>query len=534
MDPAGLSRPRIAYFSMEIALADGVPTYSGGLGVLAGDMMRSAADLGAPLVGVTLASRQGYFRQEIVAGRQLERPEGWDPATHARRLPMTVMVTIAGRPVWIAAWQFDVQTNCRHFHPVPVLLLDTDLPQNSAGDRRLTDSLYGGDDAYRLQQEIVLGIGGLRMLDALGVPVRKYHLNEGHSAFLTLELLRQERARAGSADLRHAMAAVRRSCVFTTHTPVEAGHDQFPHEMVEEALAGLADAEVLRTVCPDARFNMTRLALTLSGWVNGVADRPAETSRAMFPGYDVHAITNGVHPLTWAALPLQELFDRHVPQWCHEPERLVRVLGVPDAEIAAAHARCKGELLQAIAAVPGAAQLQAQRFTLGFARRMTDYKRPGLLFSDLQRLRTIAQRVPMQVLVAGKAHPHDAAGKQHIAQLHEWARALQGTLPVVFVPDYRMELARSLVAGGDVWLNTPQPPLEASGTSGMKAALNGVPSLSVLDGWWVEGCIEGVTGWAIGAEGDAPEAHGAALLDKLEKAVLPLLHDEPQGWARVM
>src|SRR5437764_13411183 len=198
MDPASLSRPRIAYFSMEIALADDIPTYSGGLGVLAGDMMRSAADLGAPIVGVTLASRQGYFRQEIAEGRQVERAETWDPATHARRLPAKVMVTIAGRPVWIAAWQFDVQTNCRQFHPVPVLLLDTDLAENGADDRRLTDSLYGGDEAYRLAQEIVLGIGGVRMLAALGIEARKYHLNEGHSAFLTLELLHRQRA-TGSA-----------------------------------------------------------------------------------------------------------------------------------------------------------------------------------------------------------------------------------------------------------------------------------------------------------------------------------------------
>jgi starch phosphorylase len=534
MDPATLSRPRIAYFSMEIAFADGIPTYSGGLGVLAGDMMRSAADLGAPMVGVTLASRQGYFRQEIADGRQREAPQPWDPATHARRLPAKVMVAIAGRPVWIAAWQFDVQTNCRQFHPVPVILLDTDLPENGAEDRRLTDLLYGGGEAYRLQQEIVLGIGGVRMLDALGIQVRKYHLNEGHSAFLTLELLRQQRAGAGSPDLEQAIAAVRRCCVFTTHTPVEAGHDQFPHAMVEEALAGTVDPEVLRAVCPDARFNMTRLALALSGWVNGVAERHAETSRAMFPGYEVHAITNGVHPLTWIALPMQELFDRHVPQWCHEPERLVRVLAVPDAEIAEAHARCKQEMLQAIAGAPGAAQLDAQRFTLGFARRMTDYKRPGLLFSDLQRLRAIAARAPMQVVVAGKAHPHDEAGKQHIAQLHEWARALQGSLPVVFVPDYRMEIARRLVAGVDVWLNTPQPPMEASGTSGMKAALNGVPSLSVLDGWWVEGCQEGVTGWAIGEDGERDTTRNAAsLYVKLEEQVLPAFQS-PARWAAIM
>ncbi len=535
MDTARLSRARIAYFSMEIALEDGIPTYSGGLGVLAGDVMRSAADLGAPMVGVTLACRQGYFRQEIVAGRQVEWPDTWDPATRTRRLEAKVAVRIAGREVWVGAWQYDVHTACRSFHPVPVLLLDTDLPENGPEDRRLTDVLYGGDDSYRLQQEIVLGIGGLRMLEALGARIEKYHLNEGHSALLTLELLRAQGVGAEGAGLHEAIAAVRSRCVFTTHTPVEAGQDRFPYALVEQMTAGLVDPQVLRTVCPDARFNLTRLALTLSGWVNGVADRHAQTSRALFPGYDVHAITNGVHALTWTAPAMQAVFDRHVPQWCHEPELLVRVLGVADAEIAAAHAQSRRELLASLAGVPGADRLDPQRFTIGFARRMTDYKRPGLLFTDLERLRAIARRFPFQVVVSGKAHPRDAPGHQHIERLHAWAQALEGSVPVVFVPDYRLEVARRVVAGVDLWLNTPLPPLEASGTSGMKAALNGVPSLSVLDGWWLEGCEEGVTGWAIGEDGDGdPARHAASLYDKLERLILPKFGTDPAGWTAVM
>jgi starch phosphorylase len=254
----------------------------------------------------------------------------------------------------------------------------------------------------------------------------------------------------------------------------------------------------------------------------------------MFPGYAVHAITNGVHPLTWSAPAMQEVFDRHVTQWCHEPELLVRIQCVPDAEIAAAHARSKRELLHAIASAPGADALSAERLTLGFARRMTDYKRPGLLFTDLERLRAIGRRMPLQILVAGKAHPRDEAGKRHIAAVHEAARALAGTVPVVFVPDYRMELARALVAGVDLWINTPQPPLEASGTSGMKAALNGVPSLSVLDGWWVEGCTEGVTGWAIGKDGAGDStAHATSLYAKLEEQVLPAFASASR-WAAIM
>jgi starch phosphorylase len=280
---------------------------------------------------------------------------------------------------------------------------------------------------------------------------------------------------------------------------------------------------------------MTRLALALSGWVNGVAKRHAETSHALFPSYEVHAITNGVHPLTWTSAPFQRVYHRHVPGWCHEPELLHRVLRIPDQEIADAHAECKTALISLAASHPGGGALSAERLTLVFARRMTAYKRPGLLFSSLERLRSIAGRFPVQVIVSGKAHPRDEQGKLAIESVHEWAAQLAGTVPVVFLPDYRMETARLLVAGADVWLNTPEPPMEASGTSGMKAALNGVPSLSVLDGWWLEGCEEGVTGWAIGERtgGDAA-AHADALYRKLEDVVLPMWYSQPQRWCAVM
>jgi starch phosphorylase len=528
-------RPRIAYFSMEIALEEGIPTYSGGLGVLAGDMMRSAADLGVPLVGVTLASRAGYFRQEIADGRQVERLEPWDPSERALRLPCKVLVRIGEHEVWVAAWQYDVRTHCSEFQPVPVILLDTDLPENRAEDRELTRYLYGGDASYRLRQEIVLGVGGVRMLEALGLRVQKYHLNEGHSALLTLELLRELGAAAAhGGPLQEAVAQVRRLCVFTTHTPVEAGHDQYPYALAEQWLAGLVQARVLQALGGPERLNLTRLALSLCGWVNGVAQRHAETSRVLFPGYDVHAITNGVHAMSWTAGAMRALFDRHIPQWVHEPELLVRVLSIADAEVAAAHAQAKQDLLQSLSGVPGGAQLDAARFTIGFARRMTDYKRPGLLFSDLARLREIARRHPFQVIVSGKAHPHDEAGKRHIARLHEWAKQLAGEVPVVFLPDYRLQVARRVVAGVDLWLNTPQPPLEASGTSGMKAALNGVPSLSVLDGWWLEGCDEGVTGWAIGGDGDDTDRHAASLYEKLEHTILPAFTTGGAAWTFIM
>ncbi|WP_332827098.1 alpha-glucan family phosphorylase [Ramlibacter sp.] len=526
---------KIAYFSMEIALEDAIPTYSGGLGVLAGDLLRSAADLGVPLIGVTLASRLGYFRQRLVDGAQREEPDPWDPAARAQRVPCTVAVRIDDRPVWVGAWRYALH-GIGGQPDLPVILLDTDLPENAPADRRLTDSLYGGDDAYRLRQEMVLGIGGVRMLEALGLRVEKYHLNEGHSALLTLELLRSSRAAAAhGANLQDAVEAVRRRCVFTTHTPVEAGHDKYPYPLAEAALSGLVSPDVLRTLGGPDHLNLTRLALALSGWVNGVAERHAQTSRSLFPGQEVHAVSNGVHACTWTAEPFRRLFDRGMPKWRHEPELLTRALNIPDADIEAAHADCRRALFDHVKALPGGAALDPRRPTLGFARRMTGYKRPGLLFSSIPRLRAIAREFPFQVVVSGKAHPHDEAGKQAIRQLQAWAAELADSVPVVFVPDYRLQAARLLVAGTDVWLNTPEPPLEASGTSGMKAALNGVPSFSVLDGWWLEGCEEGVTGWAIGSRDEADaRGHAESLYRKLEQTVLPAWYGPRPQWCAVM
>lgn len=526
--------PVIAYFSMEIALQDDIPTYSGGLGVLAGDMMRSAADLGVPLLGVTLASRAGYFAQRLVAGAQMEQPQPWDPAQHAEKLPAKVLVPVGERDVWVGGWRYLVQSRCIGRGAGQVILLDTDLPENAPQDRELTHHLYGGDDSYRLRQEIVLGVGGVRMLAALGIRVQRYHLNEGHAALLTLELLRaQGVGGTDPAHLEEAITAVRRRCIFTTHTPVQAGHDQFAYPLAESLLARLASPQLLRALDGPDRFNLTWLALRLSGWVNGVADRHAQTSRTLFPGYEVHAITNGVHALTWASEPFAALFDREVPNWCHEPELLVRALRIPDAPLRAAHDVARKALFDRVQLACGV-QLDPARMTIGFARRMTGYKRPGLLFSDPERLKAIARRFPFQVVLAGKAHPNDLEGKRAIERLHAWARELQGVVPVVYLPDYGLDVARLMVAGVDVWLNTPQPPLEASGTSGMKAALNGVPSLSVLDGWWVEGWEEGVTGWAIGEDNGDPGGHAAALYDKLERVVLPLWHGRQDQWCAIM
>jgi starch phosphorylase len=527
------SRSRVAYFSMEIELADDIPTYAGGLGILAGDTMRSAADLEVPMVAVTLVSHAGYFKQLVSAdGRQTEGPDLWAPEKRCTLADAKVAVFLEGRRVWIQAWLFALKGH--HNGAIPVLLLDTDVDENGLEDRELTHRLYGGDDEYRLKQEAVLGIGGVRMLYALGFKIRQYHLNEGHAALLALELARRAAHAEPGDGPAFDLAQVRAQCNFTTHTPIEAGHDQFSYDLVERVLGdGPALAE-LKRFGGDERLNMTRLALNFSHYVNGVAKKHAEVSRSMFPGYRVHAITNGVHPYTWTAKSFARLYNAHLPGWCHEPELLVRADQIADDLIWQAHCESKRALIDLVAERTGV-RLEQHRFLIGFARRMTAYKRPELLFADLEALRALAEQFPLQVVLAGKAHPRDHDGKELITRLHEHARALSGIVPVAFVANYDVAVARALVSGADVWLNTPQPPLEASGTSGMKAAFNGVPSLSVLDGWWIEGCVPGVTGWSIDGQGDGRDTDAArALYTRLRNEVLPLYHGHRGGWIAVM
>ncbi|HWL63194.1 MAG TPA: alpha-glucan family phosphorylase [Steroidobacteraceae bacterium] len=534
-----LYQRRVAYFSMEIALRSEIPTYAGGLGILAGDTLRSAADLSLPLVAVSLVSRNGYFRQHIDdAGRQVEQPAPWVPQQWATQLDARVALHIGGRRVALCAWLYVLDSHMGG--KAPVILLDTDVEENHPDDRRITEQLYGGDDAYRLRQEMVLGMGGVRMLHALGFDIDTYHMNEGHAALLCLELLRRhayDERILRPGEPRYDLPEVRALCCFTTHTPVEAGHDRFPYPLVDQLFDqgsadedGLIDPATLRMLAGADALNMTRLALNLSEFVNGVGSRHAELSARMFPGYRIRGIANGVHPHTWTADAFHLVYDHYVPGWCHEPELLNRADAIPDLALVEAHAQARQALLDRVRAGTGQA-LDPHAAILGFARRMTAYKRPDLLFTDLGRLRQIHARHPFQIVLAGKAHPRDMQGKELIEQLIRHARELADTLQVVFLPDYDMATARLLVGGCDVWLNTPLPPLEASGTSGMKAAFNGVPSLSVLDGWWTEGCVEGVTGWAID---DA-----ASLYARLEDTVLPLYYAGPApgaspGWTALM
>jgi glycogen phosphorylase len=533
LDPF-LHRTRIAYFSMEIALQSEIHTYGGGLGVLAGDTARSCADLELPIVFVSLVSRAGYVQQEIdQQGRQLTRSNPWQPEQWMQPLGAMVSVPIEGRDVWIRPWLYILQSPLGD--RVPVLFLDADLEQNDAQDREITHQLYGGDDANRLKQEVVLGIGGARVLQALGFHIQIYHLNEGHAALITLHLLRELRQSSEEIpDAHHERAQVRQRCVFTTHTPIEAGSDKFPYPLVSRILGDYIEMDELKRLAGEDRLNMTRLALNLSGYVNGVSQRHAETTNRIFPGYRVRAVTNGVHAPTWTHASFARLYNASFPQWALEPEVLERADQLADEAIWDAHGQAKRDL---VARVNGqsAVQLRADVPLIGFARRMTEYKRPALLFTDIQRLAEISRAHPFQVVFAGIAHPRDEHGNELIAQIHGYIRQLSNSIPMVFLPNYDMNIAASLVAGADVWLNTPLPPLEASGTSGMKAALNGVLNLSVLDGWWVEAHIEGVTGWAIG-DGNDPDgkSHAEDLYRKLGVVVLPLYYQNRAHWIWMM
>ena len=532
------SSPRVAYFSMEIALEPDIPTYSGGLGILAGDTLRSAADLGVPLVAVTLAYRKGYFRQILdSAGNQFEQPQEWDPENQITEAKQRVTVEIEGRQVSIRAWKYTITGITGEI--VPVYLLDTNVPENSDYDRALTDSLYGGDQRYRLAQEIVLGLGGFRMIEKLHPSqLETFHMNEGHSALLSLGLLERRLEQSFAGRVKQLdVDGVRNMCIFTTHTPVPAGHDQFPRSLVgqvlgREELALLDEADAWEQ---DA-LNMTFLALRFSGYVNGVAMRHGEVSRGMFPAYDISAITNGVHAITWTSPAFSELFDSYIPGWRTDNNYLRYAISIPIPSIQHAHGQAKSELFEEIGKSFGV-QLDPKLLTLGFARRASTYKRADLLFQDPERLRRIAREVgPIQLVYGGKAHPHDEGGKNLIRRVVGGASSLADVIKTVYVENYDMRWGRLITSGVDLWLNTPMRPQEASGTSGMKAALNGVPSFSVVDGWWAEGHIEGVTGWAIGSSevAEDPSLEVAALYDKLERDIVPMFYGRPNRYSEIM
>ena len=520
---------KIAYFSMEIGLDKDIHTYSGGLGVLAGDVIKSSADLKIPLVGVTLVSRKGYLKQEIKNGKQIEHPDDWTPSALMTELPCKVEVKIQNRTVKVKAWMYDHQSPSGGL--VSVLFLDTNVEDNNPEDCEITSFLYGGDREYRLKQEIILGVGGVKMLAAAGFNVGKYHMNEGHSSFLTLQLL---------AENGKEIDNVRDLCIFTTHTPVEAGHDKFSYDLVQNLLGDLVSFETLKKLAGNDQLNMTRLALNTSKYVNGVAKRHKEFSLTLFPGYNISAITNGVHSFSWTCKCFRSLFDKYLPGWANEPELLVRVDSIPDEEIWRAHMEAKENLIRYVRE-RSEIQLDPDVLTLGFARRFTGYKRATLLFSNLKRLEEINKHEKIQVVFAGKAHPKDWMGKRLIEEINEIKRTLRDTMKIVYLENYNLEMASFYTSGVDLWLNTPIPPFEASGTSGMKAAHNGVINFSVLDGWWVEGCIEGVTGWAIGPspkeemeDAERRRLEITQLYDKLDYLITPTFYKNRDEWIKLM
>lgn len=517
---------------MEVALEDSIPTFSGGLGVLAGDFLRSTADLTLPLVAVTLLYRSGYFVQHLdTAGHQSESPVSWTPEDLLELLPQRIIVEVSGRDVQVQCW-------CKLLRgisggEVRLFFLDTCLDENDPSDRTITDQLYAGDQEHRLRQETVLGLGGVAMLGAMGYQPSTYHMNEGHSSLLTIGLL-EDRARDRQGVSEEDISAVREKCVFTTHTPVPAGHDRFPSELVRSVL-GLKRFGILEAVgCLEGEtLNMTTLGLFLSRYSNGVSRRHGEVSAQLFPDVPVASITNGVHAATWTAPPMQSLFDRVVPGWRAQNDRLRYASELDLDELDQAHRTSKKELLVSVREKNGVS-LDPDLLTIGLARRSTPYKRTTLLFTDLDRLRKIVELSgPMQIVCSGKAHPRDEAGKELIAEIVDAGNKLRGAVDVVFVEGYDLALAKQLCAGSDVWLNTPERPHEASGTSGMKAALNGVPSLSILDGWWIEGWLERVTGWSIEDDSGDGEDDASALYNKLAQVVIPLYYSDPQAFLRI-
>jgi glycogen phosphorylase len=534
----------VAYFCMEFGINERLPVYSGGLGVLAGDHLKAAGDLGVPLVGVGLLYRLGYFRQAIDGEGQEEHYVALEPETAGLVLergkdgrPLTVSVELAGEEVRAQIWRTDEAG-------VPLFLLDSDVPGNSENGRAVTDVLYGGDREHRLRQEVLLGVGGPRALAALELEPSVFHVNEGHAAFLPLERLRVA-VEEGGRPRDEALAAVRASTVFTTHTPVPAGNERFDPELVRRYVgqfaerAGFSRPELqeLGRVPGDDLFGLTPLALRTAAYANGVSQLHTEVARQMWSGLDdgapIDAITNGVHFGSWISPAIIDLLAGAGVELAAPPgeQGWERAPTLDREALRAALSQQKRTLVDAI----GAPGLSPNALTIGFARRFATYKRAGLLFSDRERLRALLHdsERPLQIVVAGKAHPADAGGKELIRLVLEHARADAGGSRVVFLPDYDIALARLLVQGVDVWLNTPRRPQEACGTSGMKAALNGALNLSTLDGWWAEAYRPEI-GWAIGGEDlddDAAQddADARELYRLLEQEVVPAYADTA-GW----
>lgn len=519
----------VGYFTAEIGLWSELHTYSGGLGVLAGDHVKSAADAEIPLVGVTLVYRKGYGRQHLDKdGVQTETYRDLDPAQHMQDTGMEISLPLDGGELWAKVWRADITGVSGHV--VPVYFLDTFHPKNSEKHLELGLTLYGGDDWVRIRQEYLLGVGGLRLLDKLGLEVDGLHLNEGHCTFALLEML-------GKGWSREQLA---KRVLFTTHTPVPAGHDRFEWEAVEEVLGDLLPADAKQLVIdagdPEEgrRISMSHLAVALSGPVNAVSNLNAWVASSMFADHHIAPITNGVHHITWTSPMMADLFDKQLPGWREDPTKLAHAGKIPTEDLAGARDVARKVLRELVQTSTGV-KLDKSRLTIGFARRFATYKRANLVFSDLERLREIGAG-KIQFVFSGKAHPRDEGGKALIKSIFDSAKDLEEEIPVAFLEDYSMATGLAMTGGVDIWLNNPIRPMEASGTSGMKAAMNGVPNCSILDGWWPEGCEHGVNGWAIGgADDERDDVRDAKnVLDVIENEVLPAWNEGDEKWCEIM
>ncbi|HLN89841.1 MAG TPA: alpha-glucan family phosphorylase [Candidatus Binatia bacterium] len=525
---ACLMKQKIAYFSMEIGVDAQLPTCCGGLGVLAGDMIKSSAEMNIPLVGVSLRHHKGYFKQEIENCQQKEVLKRSNPFGVLRKRDERVKVRIEGRDVVIGAEEYIIKNG--HSNKVPIYFLETRLNENEVEDREISETCYwmGKSTTYeehqrhRLKQEVVLGIGGVRFLEKLGYDIKKYHMNEGHTALATLEIANKNNWDEKKTKKRFS---------FTTHTLVPAGHEVFPMAMVESILDNSYPLDKVKEYGEQAGcLNMTKLAMSLSDYQNGVSKKNAYAAREMFPSKNIDYITNAVHLGTWTSGSFKGLFDRHFPGWEENPEKLKDAMRLPDEEVWKAHLENKNILLDFIEDEYGT-DLDRNRLTLGWFRRIAEYKRPTLIFTDEKRLKLIASE-KMQIIMAGKAHPRDGFGKEAIKKIYEESKIMGDDIPTVFVENYRMEISPTLIAGVDVLLNTPRPPNEASGTSGIKALSNGVINVSSWDGWIDEEfkTKEGAIGWAFGCqyETDVQDAHG--LYNVLEQKAIPTFYGNQKRW----
>lgn len=534
----------VAYFSMEIMLETDIPTYAGGLGVLAGDLLRSCADLEVPACGVSLVYSGNNFSQVInTDGSQAFKPQEWQKSDHLTKLPQRIELEIQKTRVVVECWRFDMVG--QNGFVVPVYLLDTDIAENEQWARDITKNLYGGNGDTRLSQEIVLGIGGVKMLRELGYQkIKAYHMNEGHSALVPLALLEEH---------NYQNEEVKKLCAFTTHTPVPEGHDHFDYQTAQR-LAGKYLPWHIKDIATPQNLSMTHLALNMSAISFAVSKKHQQVSQNMFPEYKIDSITNGVHHPNWTNPVIQDLLNKFIPNWQLKPELLKDApKNIPDDALSEAHQLCKKELISYVNKHLTSVSTQYEKenpqpedvfdydtLTIALARRPVAYKRPLLLYSDLERFIRIGVG-KIQIIQCGKSHPSDNVSQGFVREIIKISKKLRTILKIVYLENYSPRVARMLVSGCDVWLNTPRRPLEASGTSGMKAALNGVINFSVQDGWWIEGYqMQPLSGFSIGPldESLVPVNHDAEdandLYEKLENEIIPMYYDHHSEWLKRM